>query len=968
MTSSNIKSEMLANVYASEMTHHSFGHACYHHTSSKDVQPGVVGYFDLRGEWNTILHLKDLQPSARKPVRGIAAKFSCLEDDLERAPDAEMKWGPRTSKHVKKQGAELKIDVPIPTQIPAKASVDGSYHLNTDFGAVLITHGPVIRSKINRERIFEDWAKKNEEVFLKYRKEVQKHGVWIVTSTYSTKKLSLNVWQGREKTVKLSFSVGVQGIANLEPSIEFEEGSHDDGWTHYEGKAKNEKMVCFVGGIRFKYKRHFFTQDTLDDGVAYARDPRRWESFSWSEYERFGIDAEPPSEKENVEEATVGDHENGLEFDVEATSRIQEDEDGLEKEENREDLEKNEGETSRTNTPEEDISMSVALSSPAERSSTPEAAAEEEEELDEDKKKYSSKLQAASAEGRIQAVEELLKAGENVNEESGPYSGTALQAASAGGYEDIVEILLEAGADVNAMRHYGYTALVAASQNGHNRIIQLLLNAGADPNISTTSGGNALYVAAHGGHDQAVMWLLAGGANVNRVELSTRSALQAACAGGYVKCVRWLLAAGADVDVDGGCSISETALYQAAEGGHLRVIQQLVTAGADINLQGGYLGNPLQAASAAGHHRVVEFLLMKGADIDATGGDLANAISAASYAGHKQVVEILLAEMDKKGEKKFGPALRYAVSRAHKEIVQLLLAAGADVNGGDYKPPLIEASGEGHEQLVQLLLASGADVNATYTNFETITALYIASENGHKKVVKTLLNAGANVDAKAGYRGNTLLMAAFSGRYQVIPLLLDAGANIEAHDAVDKCTALQVASSRGHIDVIEVLLAAQKKADVDAQGGFYGTALQAAAADGHTEIIQRLLGAGATVNVPCGHYGSALQAAAANGHKEIVEKLLDLGADPTSQEGEYGNALQAAAVHKHVDVVGLFVERGVMGEEQIEEAKKTVEERLEEVKGRYQMREEIERYERILEMLTKGSVDSVESQDSLAVE
>jgi hypothetical protein len=75
-------------------------------------------------------------------------------------------------------------------------------------------------------------------MFLKFRPEVKTYGIWIVTSIYSTKKLSLNIWQDREKTIKLGFSVGSQSIANSEPSIEFEEGSHNDGWTYYKGKVR----------------------------------------------------------------------------------------------------------------------------------------------------------------------------------------------------------------------------------------------------------------------------------------------------------------------------------------------------------------------------------------------------------------------------------------------------------------------------------------------------------------------------------------------------------------------------------------------------------------------------------------------------------------------------------------------------------------------------------------------------------
>src|SRR5271155_2649100 len=57
-------------------------------------------------------------------------------------------------------------------------------------------------------------------------------------------------------------------------------------------------------------------------------------------------------------------------------------------------------------------------------------------------------LQAASARGRDQIVQRLLKHGANVNTQRGDY-GIALQAASAEGHDQIVQQQLEHGADVN---------------------------------------------------------------------------------------------------------------------------------------------------------------------------------------------------------------------------------------------------------------------------------------------------------------------------------------------------------------------------------------------------------------------------------------------------------------------------------------------------------------------------------------
>ena len=73
--------------------------------------------------------------------------------------------------------------------------------------------------------------------------------------------------------------------------------------------------------------------------------------------------------------------------------------------------------------------------------------------------------------------------------------------------------------------------------------------------------------------------------------------------------------------------------------------------------------------------------------------------------------------------------------------------------------------------------------------------------------------------------------------------------------------------------MVELLLA--KGADVNAQGGRYGTALQAALYRGHEEVVELLLAKGADVNAQGGRYGNALQAASVYGNKKVIELLLD---------------------------------------------------------------------------------------------
>jgi hypothetical protein len=84
--------------------------------------------------------------------------------------------------------------------------------------------------------------------------------------------------------------------------------------------------------------------------------------------------------------------------------------------------------------------------------------------------------------------------------------------------------------------------------------------------------------------------------------------------------------------------------------------------------------------------------------------------------------------------------------------------------------------------------------------------------------------------------------------------------------------ALQAASRRGHIEMVQILIDAG--ANVNTQGGFYDNALQAASAGGHIKVVQMLIAAGANVNIQGGYWGTALQAASRRGHIKVVQMLI----------------------------------------------------------------------------------------------
>ncbi|KAJ7658333.1 hypothetical protein DFH06DRAFT_1472942 [Mycena polygramma] len=182
--------------------------------------------------------------------------------------------------------------------------------------------------------------------------------------------------------------------------------------------------------------------------------------------------------------------------------------------------------------------------------------------------------------------------------------------------------------------------------------------------------------------------------------------------------------------------------------------------------------------------------------------------------------------------------------------------------------------------------------------------IYLCSWINYVEGVRFLLDHGADVDTAGGKYGSALQGAASRGHMDVIRILVEKGADVNAASG----SALQSAALRNHMEIVCFLL--QHGANVNAAGGEYGSALLCAVREGHADIVRVLLEKGADVNAVDCEGDSALQVAAWGDHVDVVCVLLDKGADVDAAGGEYGSALQAAALEGHVDIVRLLLEKG----------------------------------------------------------
>ncbi|KAH9189215.1 hypothetical protein AeNC1_008809 [Aphanomyces euteiches] len=177
-----------------------------------------------------------------------------------------------------------------------------------------------------------------------------------------------------------------------------------------------------------------------------------------------------------------------------------------------------------------------------------------------------------------------------------------------------------------------------------------------------------------------------------------------------------------------------------------------------------------------------------------------------------------------------------------------------------------------------------------------------AAKGGDLKKVRALLDDDANVNYNDKNDETALHWASRKGHLDIVQeLLARQDENRLMLLEQDGETALHLASSKGHLDIVKELLVHAASIDVANHDGV--TALQRAAWYGHLETVKELLARGASIDVANKNGVTALQWALMNGHLDIVKELLTCGAsvDLTNNNGE--SALYWASRKGHLEIV-----------------------------------------------------------------
>ncbi|KAL8904793.1 MAG: hypothetical protein Q9171_006911 [Xanthocarpia ochracea] len=378
-----------------------------------------------------------------------------------------------------------------------------------------------------------------------------------------------------------------------------------------------------------------------------------------------------------------------------------------------------------------------------------------------------------------------------------------------------------------------------------------------------------------------VILLLVSGAEINPV-LNTASSLlplqEAILLASPAQMVETLLMNGANVDPaipSQTLELLAPPLILAVNSGNAWTVKTLLKAGANVNKWSPKHGTALQAAVASDNVRILWILVHEGADVNAQ-----TFLSMKS-----QARPLPLFPLD--GPSWISP-IASATQNGNMAIVRILLEAGADINGhvshenlhylldSDYAKFLLDLSApredfrriartplqtslhQGNIELVQFLLEAGAPVDMVL-NEDGL--LQIAVHQSNMELVELLLSYGAPICTPTlwPFEMTPVQAAAENGNPAFLRVLLDNTTDIAGYLSINEGpspyggrTALQVAAEKGHVKMVELLLAlgADVYGPVAERHGI--TTLQAAARSRNTVVADLVLAAGAGTNVPYG--------------------------------------------------------------------------------------------------------------------
>lgn len=226
-------------------------------------------------------------------------------------------------------------------------------------------------------------------------------------------------------------------------------------------------------------------------------------------------------------------------------------------------------------------------------------------------------LQVAISCGNFALVEQLLKAGAEVNGHSKMLPPPVVLAAGNGDLR-LFDHLLDRGADLNCCDSLiGETALIRASDRGHTPVVMSILSRGSPGYQKMLThrarlgpegdGATSLHLAARRGFREICDRLLGCAADPSAADRKGRMPLHAAAEMNQLETASMLLTFGSSTS--GADKAGLTPLHVAAGEGFLSMVDLLARFTADVNAQSKDGDVPLHFAAKAGHDVVCQLLI-----------------------------------------------------------------------------------------------------------------------------------------------------------------------------------------------------------------------------------------------------------------------------------------------------------------------------------------------------------------------
>lgn len=185
-----------------------------------------------------------------------------------------------------------------------------------------------------------------------------------------------------------------------------------------------------------------------------------------------------------------------------------------------------------------------------------------------------------------------------------------------------------------------------------------------------------------------------------------------------------------------------------------------------------------------------------------------------------------------------------------------------------------------------------------YILMETIQTLPDNVDKAYENILEKSPKAKKPILIKVLHIMLALHLAAIEGHVEIIELFLAAGADVNTES--DEGTALHLAASQGNLEVVKLLLNAE--ADANIQGNMKRTVFSRAVEKGHSEAVKLSLAAKADVKVQDLWKEAPLYRAVEEGHAEIVKLLVTAGAE-VNLKSDGGTAMHIAKEHDHIEIV-----------------------------------------------------------------